>query len=124
VESVRLGHSGNAKGVESGGRLEKREKFESLDFVEKGLYDVFWALVVTLRERLGDEVLVDRWDVRHVVAGCDDLCLVRRVLDVVLDVFEFCFQITHELTATVRSIRTFGETLLPNSPGLLMRIMR
>ena len=39
---------------------EKKGKFgESLDFVEEGLYDVFWALVVTLRERLGDEVLVD-----------------------------------------------------------------
>ena len=38
---------------------KKREKFEeSLDFVQEGLYDVFWALVVTLGERLGDEVFV------------------------------------------------------------------
>ncbi len=56
-----------------------------------------WALVVAVRKRLGDKVLVDRWDVRHVVAGCHDLCLVRRVLDVVLDVFELYFQITHEV---------------------------
>jgi len=40
------------------------------------------------------------------------LCLVRRVLDVVLDVFQFCFQITHELTVAARSIRTFGKTSL------------
>ena len=38
---------------------KKREKLEeALDFVEEGLYDVFWALVVTLGERLGDEVFV------------------------------------------------------------------
>ncbi len=27
---------------------EKREVGESLDFVEEGLYDVFWALVVVV----------------------------------------------------------------------------
>ena len=46
-------------GVECAETHEKREKFqEALDFVEEGLYDVFWALVVTLGERLGDEVFV------------------------------------------------------------------
>jgi len=45
--------------VECAETQEKREKFEeSLDFVEEGLYDVFWALEVTLGERLGDEVFV------------------------------------------------------------------
>jgi len=38
---------------------KKREVGESLDFVEEGLYDVFWALVVAVRERLGDKFLVD-----------------------------------------------------------------
>jgi hypothetical protein len=68
-------------------RIEKKEVCGRLDFVEEGLYDVFWALVITLRKRPGDKVLVDRRDVRHVVACCHNLCLVRRVLDVVLDVF-------------------------------------
>jgi len=45
--------------VECAETQEKREKFEeALDFVEEGLYDVFWALVVTLGERLGDEIFV------------------------------------------------------------------
>jgi hypothetical protein len=69
---------------------------ERLDFVEEGLYDILWAPIVALRERLCNKVLVGRWDVRHVVAGCYDLSFVRRVLDVVLDMFQFCFQITHE----------------------------
>jgi len=49
---------------------EKKGKFgESLDFVEEGLHDVFWALVVAVRERLCHEFLVYGRDVRHVVAG-------------------------------------------------------
>jgi len=35
------------------------EVVESLDFVEESPYDVFWALVVVVRERLGYEFLVD-----------------------------------------------------------------
>src|SRR5881396_2346854 len=58
---------------------EKKGKFgESLDFAEEGLYDVFWALVVAVRERLCHEFLVYGRDVRHVVAGRQDLSLVRR----------------------------------------------
>ena len=38
---------------------KKREVGESLDFVEEGPYDVLWALVVAVRERLSDEFLVD-----------------------------------------------------------------
>src|SRR2546425_11200502 len=93
----RYGSFSGEPSVESTQALEKKgEVGGSLDFVEEGLYDVFRAPVVALRKRLGDKALVDRWDVRHVVAGCYDLRLVRRVLDVVLNVFELYFQITHE----------------------------
>ena len=103
----------------NGCQRKKGEVGGSLDFVEEGLYDVFWALVVAVRKRLGDKVLVDRWDVRHVVAGCHDLCLVRRVLDVVLDVFEFCFQITHAARPAARGIRTFfARPFFPEFSGL------
>ncbi len=61
---------------------------EGLDFVEKGLDDVVWTLEVAFWEGLCDPFLVGGWDVRHVVAGCYDLGLVGRVLDVVLDMFE------------------------------------
>ncbi len=43
---------------------------KGLDFVEESPYDVFWALVVVVRERLGHEFLVDRWNICHVVACC------------------------------------------------------
>jgi hypothetical protein len=91
----------------TGRERKKGEVGGSLDFVEEGLYDIFWALVVALRERLGDKVLVVGRDVRHVVAGRDDLCLVRWVLDVVLDVFQFCFQVTHNARRASSGIRTF-----------------
>ncbi len=48
---------------------KKSEVGERSDFVEEGLYDVFWALVVAVRERLCHEFLVYGRDVRHVVAG-------------------------------------------------------
>ena len=38
---------------------EKRKFEKALDFVEEGLYDVFRALVVVVREGLGHEFLVD-----------------------------------------------------------------
>jgi hypothetical protein len=41
------------------GRYRKREVGGSLDFVEEGLYDVFWALIVAIRERPSNEFLVD-----------------------------------------------------------------
>ena len=59
-----------------------------LDFVEKGSDDVFWALEVGLGKRLGNEFLVSRRHVRHVIAGFNYLSLVGRVLDVVFDVFK------------------------------------
>jgi len=37
----------------------KKGSLRSLDFVEESPYDVFWALVVVVRERLGYEFLVD-----------------------------------------------------------------
>ena len=61
---------------------------EVLDFVEKGSDDVFGALEVGLRKRLCNEFLVSRWYVGHVVAGCNYLSLVGRVLDVVFDMFK------------------------------------
>jgi hypothetical protein len=68
----------------------------ALDFGEKGSDDVFWALEIRLGQRLRDEFFVSSGDVAHVVACCNDLSLVGRVLDVVLDVFQFSFQVTHE----------------------------
>ncbi len=71
---------------------EKNKEGESarsvLDLVEKGLDDVVWTLEVALWEGLCDPFLVGGWNVHHVVAGCYDLGLVGRVLDVVLDMFE------------------------------------
>jgi len=58
------------KAVDTVGCRRKKGRFgESLDFVEEGLYDVLWALVVAVRERLCHEFLVYGRDVRHVVAG-------------------------------------------------------
>jgi len=79
-----------------------------LDFVEKGSDDVLWALEVGLGERLGDKLLVSRWDVGHVVASCNNLGLVRRVLDVMLDVFQFSFQVAHIDAVDSTQIRTFS----------------
>jgi len=62
-----------------------------LDLVEEGSDEVVWALVVGFWQCLGDPVFVSGGDIHHVVAGCYDLGLVGRVLDVVLDVFKLCF---------------------------------
>jgi hypothetical protein len=70
--------------------VERRRVVErvALDLVEKGSDDVLRTLEVRLGKRPGDEVFVSRRDVRHVIAGCNYLSLVGRVLDMVLDVFE------------------------------------
>ena len=49
----------NKAGDKSAAKERKGEVGESLDFVEEGPYDVLWALVVVVWERLGDEFLVD-----------------------------------------------------------------
>ncbi len=55
-----------------------------LDFVEKSPDYFVRTLEVALGKAVGDEFLVSRWNIGHVVACSDDLSLVRRVLDVVL----------------------------------------
>src|SRR5712692_4188527 len=87
-----------------------------LDFGEKGSDDVLWALEVRLGERLGDKILVSRGDVAHVVASRNNLGLVRRVLDVVLDVFQFSFEVAHVAAVESTRIRTFPE----NTPTLYL----
>ena len=67
IENIRRRYGAGVLGTDG---EEKREVGGSLDFVEEGFYDVFWALVVAVRQRLGDEFLVNGRDVRHVVAGC------------------------------------------------------
>jgi len=42
-----------------GGNEKREEVGGGLDFVEKGLDDVFRAPVVAVRERLGDKILID-----------------------------------------------------------------
>jgi hypothetical protein len=73
-----LGQSKEERGVER----------VALDLVEKGSDDVLRTLEARLGKRLGDEIFVSRRDVRHVIAGCNYLSLVGRVLDMVLDVLE------------------------------------
>ncbi len=65
-----------------------RVSADGLDFGKECFEDFVGSLEVAFGETLGDPFLVGRRDIRHVVAGLQDLGLVGRVLDVVLDVFE------------------------------------
>ncbi len=93
-------------------KRKKREFANVLDFVEKGPDNVVWTLEALFWKAVGHKVLVGGRDVRHIIAGSYDLGLVRWVLDVVLDMFQFSLEVTHAAGGDTTRIRTFFSKVL------------